>query len=131
MSAEPLPIPEVGPRICRGTCGRRVVARTLWAKYDDDTRKRLGRTHARYQGDGMCCTCYRHTHPPKPPTGSDMEWPEDAWILRKGIWYPVGPRPIDAESPNPAYRRDPDLMDLITGIADMARAAVDAEENTQ
>ena len=36
---------------------------------------------------------------------ADLEWPEDAWILRKGIWYPVGPRPVDAESPNPAYRR--------------------------
>ena len=118
MTAEQaLPIPATGPRRCQGTCGRILVARTLWAKYSPETRKNLGRTHARYQGEHLCCTCYRRTHPPQTTPNDTLAWPDNAWVLRRGIWYPTGPRPIDAESPNPAYRRtDPELDDLFHGL---------------
>lgn len=119
MTAEPLPSMP-GPRRCSG-CNRMVVARTLWVKFTPQQRKELHATHARYQSDGMCCTCYRREHPspPRPDVQHrDMEWPKEAWVRKGLILVPVGPRPVDAESPNPRYQtRSHQLIDLF-GIGD-------------
>lgn len=123
MTAEPaplFPVPTTGPRICSGGCGRQIINRTLWAKFTDQERKNLGRTHARYQGDGMCCTCYRHHHPTPNREPLDLAWPEEGWVTVRGIRRrnPDYPRPVDKD-PTPSREQ---LVDLFAGFTTLGES---------
>lgn len=105
---QPLDIPEPGPRYCHGTCGRILISRGSWDKFDRSDRRKLVGTHARAHTGYYCQPCHKEAHPP-----DEWAWPTDRWERRGLIMVPTGPRPIERESPNPLYRTNDIPLSLL------------------
>ena len=135
MTTEAL-TPDLDPftigSVCAGTCGRTLIDRHLWSRIPEHIRTTHTDTHARahcLKPQPLCGACYnqnRRAVAREPDPDADA-WPEDAWVLRKGIWYPTGPRPRDPEPP----RKDPELLDLFSAFSAIAMMREDATYDSQ